>query len=263
MTLNELPASGPAPDPATDPVCPFLGMVDDPATHFVFPSSAQRCHAGSRPSAVDAAKQGRDCLTAAHVSCSRYRPPTAVLRVHPTPPVVTDRTSRPAPSSVNSSRPTASGRSLARRATGAVLLPLLVLVCAVGVIIGVWFAGLATHGSGAGASAPPATPRIAASTAPATSGPPATATATATASTPASPSPTPAPTPSITPTATPVASAAASIAPRPLIHIVKSGETLSSIAAKYGVSLSALEAANRIANPNLIMPGQKLTIPRR
>lgn len=44
-------------------------------------------------------------------------------------------------------------------------------------------------------------------------------------------------------------------------HTVTSGETLASIAAKYGVSVSALLAANSISDPNLIKVGQKLVIP--
>lgn len=45
-------------------------------------------------------------------------------------------------------------------------------------------------------------------------------------------------------------------------HTVSRGETLASIAAKYGVTVSALLAANNIADPNLIKVGQKLVIPR-
>jgi LysM repeat protein len=44
-------------------------------------------------------------------------------------------------------------------------------------------------------------------------------------------------------------------------HTVSRGETLASIAAKYGVTVSALLAANNISNPNLIKVGQKLVIP--
>jgi len=45
------------------------------------------------------------------------------------------------------------------------------------------------------------------------------------------------------------------------IHIVARGETLTRIALKYGVSVWAIVNANGIANPNLIHPGQQLTIP--
>jgi len=45
------------------------------------------------------------------------------------------------------------------------------------------------------------------------------------------------------------------------IHTVSSGETLSKIAAKYGVTTAAIAKANHIANMNLIWVGQKLVIP--
>ena len=44
-------------------------------------------------------------------------------------------------------------------------------------------------------------------------------------------------------------------------HVVRSGETLNSIAAQHGVSASALARANGISNPNLIRVGQRLVIP--
>jgi LysM repeat protein len=44
-------------------------------------------------------------------------------------------------------------------------------------------------------------------------------------------------------------------------HVVRSGETLGGIAARYHVSVGALAKANGIANPNLIRVGQTLKIP--
>ncbi len=44
-------------------------------------------------------------------------------------------------------------------------------------------------------------------------------------------------------------------------YTVRAGDTLSSIAARHGTTVSALVAANNIANPNLIRVGQVLTIP--
>ena len=60
--------------PTTPAVCPWLGSIGDPATHYGFPSSAQVCHATRRPSEIAITKQARDCLTTRHPSCSRYRP---------------------------------------------------------------------------------------------------------------------------------------------------------------------------------------------
>ncbi len=44
-------------------------------------------------------------------------------------------------------------------------------------------------------------------------------------------------------------------------HVVQKGETLLSIARRYGVTVQAIQKANNIANPDLIFPGQVLVIP--
>lgn len=44
------------------------------------------------------------------------------------------------------------------------------------------------------------------------------------------------------------------------MHVVQSGDTLSGIAAKYGLSLDYLVKLNDITNPNLIYPGQRLKL---
>ncbi len=46
-----------------------------------------------------------------------------------------------------------------------------------------------------------------------------------------------------------------------VVHQVQPNETLGGIARKYGVSVSALQAQNGIANPNLLFVGKKLKIP--
>lgn len=46
-----------------------------------------------------------------------------------------------------------------------------------------------------------------------------------------------------------------------MIHLVKKGETLGEIARNYRISLSALINANPTIHPNLIYPGQPITIP--
>jgi len=46
-------------------------------------------------------------------------------------------------------------------------------------------------------------------------------------------------------------------------HTVKSGESLWSIAQYYGTSVQAIVQANKLANPNLIYPGQRLIIPKK
>jgi LysM repeat protein len=44
-------------------------------------------------------------------------------------------------------------------------------------------------------------------------------------------------------------------------HRVRPGETLSGIAARYGTSVAAMAAANHLANPSLILSGQRLLVP--
>ncbi|MCX7973317.1 MAG: transglycosylase SLT domain-containing protein [Candidatus Aminicenantes bacterium] len=50
------------------------------------------------------------------------------------------------------------------------------------------------------------------------------------------------------------------IPPEPVIHIVKPGETLSSIARRYRTSVEALIRLNNLKNPRLIHPGQRIKI---
>jgi len=64
-----------------------------------------------------------------------------------------------------------------------------------------------------------------------------------------------APFPSPTPTAEP------SPTPTPIVYVIQSGDTLSGIAAAYGVTVEALQAANGINNPLLLQVGQELIIP--
>ncbi|MDP9225928.1 MAG: LysM peptidoglycan-binding domain-containing protein [Actinomycetota bacterium] len=45
------------------------------------------------------------------------------------------------------------------------------------------------------------------------------------------------------------------------VHEVQAGETLSSIAARYGTTVSALVSANHVKDPNLIVAGTKLKVP--
>ncbi|HEU5325537.1 MAG TPA: LysM peptidoglycan-binding domain-containing protein [Candidatus Limnocylindria bacterium] len=57
------------------------------------------------------------------------------------------------------------------------------------------------------------------------------------------------------------AAPAAATAPSTTVHTVARGESLWTIARRYGVSVSAIVAANGISNPSRIYGGQQLTIP--
>ena len=47
----------------------------------------------------------------------------------------------------------------------------------------------------------------------------------------------------------------------PIFHVVRRGEMLVRIAEKYGTTVTAIAAANNLANPSFIYVGQRLTIP--
>ncbi|MFN8442027.1 MAG: FxLYD domain-containing protein [Caldilineaceae bacterium] len=69
------------------------------------------------------------------------------------------------------------------------------------------------------------------------------------------PSATPAPyTPEPTPTPT--------VTPTPIVHVIQSGESLLSIAGKYGISVAELQDSNGILDPRTLQIGQQLIIPR-
>ena len=51
-------------------------------------------------------------------------------------------------------------------------------------------------------------------------------------------------------------------APAYMVHIVQSGESLSIIAGKYGVTVEDLVSINDIADPDLIVIGQEILVPK-
>lgn len=224
--------------------CPFLGLMDDSATRFSFPSTVHRCHATRRPSTIDLPKQGRDCLTAEHVTCPRYHPPalrtTAMeaVRVQAVPHVL------PAGRTGPRSR---------RRLTRLVIIVLaLVVTVLLGLLLGVGLARLSSSASvtqavGGGASESPTATVVS------------TAAPTLDATTSPSRAPRPTPSPPI-----PSPSRAGQPSPSgPVVHVVQSGENLTLIAEQYGVTVAALKASNDLADPNLIFVGQRLVIPAR
>ncbi len=53
------------------------------------------------------------------------------------------------------------------------------------------------------------------------------------------------------------------VGPRPLVHVVRKGETVYKIAKRYGLDWREVAGYNHLGNPNLIYPGQRLLIPAR
>jgi hypothetical protein len=68
-----LPAAPPR-TTVSEPICPFLGLRNDPSTRYDFPDPANLCHAASSRRAQPVALEHQDshCLAAAHDLCARY-----------------------------------------------------------------------------------------------------------------------------------------------------------------------------------------------
>jgi LysM repeat protein len=92
---------------------------------------------------------------------------------------------------------------------------------------------------------------------PAASPSPSTAPLTSSAQASSTPAPTGTPSPEPTPRITPKPTQS----PTSLTHVVVKGETLTGIAARYGVTVAAIEEANAITDVSLIYVGEQLVIP--
>ena len=107
-------------------------------------------------------------------------------------------------------------------------------------------------------STPTASPTPSASPSPTKS---ATPTPSPTPTKSATPTPTPTPTKSATPSPTPTATPVPTPTTKPSSYVVVAGDTLTKIAARFGITQTALMTANKITNANSIQVGQKLVIP--
>ena len=230
-------------------VCPFL-VADEGTWRSAYAAREHRCGAVQPPAPLAVAKQRQLCLLAAHEGCATYLAARAVADdAAPSTPgddgAALWQGSAPPPLVLEPARrmgalPTATARS----GGSAALIGLMVVAFLVLVLARIQSPG-----------APGLTP-----------GPSLAAVAAATVSpiaTPdASPSGTlPSPTPDgaaapATPTDRP-----AEATPEQKRYRVKSGDTLSSIAARYDTTVKKLKAANGISDPRALRVGQVLIIP--
>ena len=227
-------------------VCPFLA-ADGGAWRSAYAAREHRCHALHPPAVLAIAKQRELCLLAAHTSCATYLAAREVASaaVPATPgdegaalwastastPLVLEPARRMG--ALPGTTAKGGGQALL---VGLMVLAFLVLVIA---------RTQSPAGSG-GATAGPSAGGAAASGAPATPSSQASANPSATRSPDPSPSPTPDPTPSVVPTATPAPTSKAT--PKPTTaaasrrYRVKAGDTLTSIAVRYGTTVKVLVA---------------------
>ena len=248
-------------------LCPYLA-TESAQWRAAYPSRDHSCTAVVPPVALALDKQRRLCLVAAHDTCATFLAANLVRSAGLPAGVMGSRAeagmgsaggglSRPGsrrrtnpprrpvarttPILMERLRPGLPIPESAARAGGQVLLVGL-LVIAFAVIAVARF----------GVAGPAATPRA-----------PASVVATPSPRPTTSPTPPPTLSPSPTPRTTPKPSASARATPVAYsTYTVRGGDTLLSIAQRYGVSASSLQKLNGIRNPSLLHPGQVLKIPR-
>jgi len=226
-------------------ICPYLLVA---AGHWrnAEPSREHVCVAAVETVPVGLETQRRLCF-GDHAACGRYRDaleayreavPLVPLRpIARTVPVVIDRGRAPLPMPHLGDRRTLGQAILA-----------IVMIAAVGAVL------LARLGPSGGVAGATATPGLASPSGAAVASPTPSPTTRATASPTSSPSPTPNPTRTPRPSRSPKPSTGQT-------YTIKPGDTLSSIAAKFGTTVKALMKLNAITDPTVIHPGEVLKIP--
>jgi hypothetical protein len=230
-----------------DRVCPFLALEADLRSAMAGYDPEHRCTAQDELPPIDRATQRALCLVDDHLSCEFYVARSATL-------AEARRTARPAPDARFISTRLVLEPDDGWRPVGLVARPMrrrrLAMTGATMLVVGAAGVAFSTRGFGlmTSASIPTPSPSSAAASDPTTQ-----------------PTATPSPIPSPTPTAR-VATPTPRVAtptPRstPHVYVVQANDSLSSIAARFGVTTQALMAANGLTNPNLINIGQVLVIP--
>jgi len=238
-------------------ICPYL-VASDAESRVAAPSRDHRCGAVEPPARLPLEQQSRLCLTAGHLECPSYIAATSPIGEHPLV-----ATARPVPQTV----PTVLDRAnplanLSRLGAGGVRAPSLTARATQGVLAGVLIVALALvlvtrlNEGHPGATGP----------GPSASHPVATVAPTSSAVGGVGPSPSPAP------SGGPGASAAATISPEPSVaptpsptrkptsYRVKAGDTLSSIATRFGTTVAKLMQLNHITDSKSLRVGQLLKL---
>ena len=218
----------------TEQVCPLLGARLDKGNYFDYATAENQCYAHNRVSPLSLEEQKALCLSGNYRSCRFYLAHQSRAQA----------TQKAGEQSALVSAPRAPYRpsKSAIAAAGVLLLMLCASLC---ILAGVPQAV-------ADAIIPSPTPTRTPTRAP-------TVTLT-----PAPPTPTPVPpTETPTPTLAPPTRTPAPPSPTPVFYIVQTGDTLSTIAAKFGVTMQALIDANGITDARVIRVGTRLIIPAK
>ena len=251
-------ASSPAEAPSPLRICHYLMAAEGWRSSTA--ASEHRCTAVEPPAHLTTEKQRRLCLTADHLACATFV--AAGQSRAADAPAAGGHLGRPiartAPVVLERSRPLVPAALLSgtRRWSQAGLV-VLMLVALIAIVISRSGGSSGSIAGGAGASA------SSTAGAPSSAETPKPSTEPSIEATGGSPSGSPvgsAPTATLRPTATPRLSPSASPAAS-RTYTVKRGDTLSSIAVRFGTSVRAIQELNGIANPSIIRVGQVLQIP--
>jgi LysM repeat protein len=238
-----------------DRICPFLALRDDHRTAIDGYDRGHACHAQQPPEPLDRARQAELCLAESHRQCEFYLAylsehaaaaaavplPSSDTHIARTRLIVEPDTRRIGPAGA----PT-FGTSPRRWLVAGGIAAVGVAAAATAVAGG--FNNLV--GGHAVPSVSERTDSATPSTATATADPTATATQAPSASGPTAP-PTATPKPQRTPAAT----------PQRQTYVVQDGDTLSTIANRFGTSVAAIQRANGLKNSDVINVGEVLLIP--
>lgn len=239
-------------------VCPYL-VADGGAWRSSTPQRDQRCGAVRPAVVLQLSKQRQLCLTPEHRACATYLAATS-LEQGPDASGASESflwpVARSRPLVLEPARRLGPLRALrgSRTAGQALLVGLMLVAFAVAVIARATPGNPGSQGGVLSTSSPAAPTGIAT---PVSEPPAPSAVPTASPSSSTGPSPTPTPVPPSAgpqPTSTPAPSGTRQ-------YKVKSGDTLSGIAAQFGTTVKVLKELNDIADPRLIRVGQILIIP--
>jgi LysM repeat protein len=233
-----------------DRICPFLALGDDHRSAVDGFDPDHQCRAVSPSIPVDRATQGGLCLHEGHAECARFKAAAALRGARRASP-------RPAPDATFAStrlildvEPAWRGVGLT---SGSLQRPGRVALTGASVLVLLGTAAAAASTNGFGLLPVASLP---------TQQPTPSHVATPTATIAPTPTPIPTPSPSVAASATPrPATPAPTANPTPRTYVVRPGDSLSSIAAAFGVSVQQLTAANQLTNPNQLSIGQVLIIP--
>jgi LysM repeat protein len=236
-------------------VCPLLALAGDRQAAIDGVDPAHRCHAEDPPLPIDRTMQTRLCLTTEHDRCERYA--AFVARTGTTPGRAAFADGFVSTRLLLTPQP--AWRGIAGRARGSRTAAFVVAgagVATVGVATAV-VAGALLAERPAAVVDPTPTPTPT-PTARATPSPSSLPTPSATVEPTAVPTAPPTPAPTAIPTAPPTPAPT----PAPVrTYTVVEGDTLASIAQRFGTTVGALQAANGIDDPDEIVIGQVLVIP--